>query len=136
MSSLDKPVFVRRSNEYDSRAIAHLAAVSGKPGAPAGRYLIAEIDDAIVAAVPLDDSSGPLSDQPGYDPLLQAAERSVARVDRSHDSADTLGRQSPAPRGAYSGAESGVGASGAECVRRRCHASAGCSRRSAPMTTR
>ena len=62
MSSLDKPVFVRRSNEYDSRAIAHLAAVSGKPGAPAGRYLIAEIDDAIVAAVPLDDSSGPLSD--------------------------------------------------------------------------
>jgi hypothetical protein len=63
MSSLDRPVFVRRSNEYDIRALAHLAALSGKPASPRGRYLVAEVGGAIVAAAPLDDGFGPLNDQ-------------------------------------------------------------------------
>jgi hypothetical protein len=64
MSSLDRPVFVRRSNPGDVRALAQLAVRSGKPAAPQGRYLVAEVDDAIIAAAPLDhDGIGPLNDQ-------------------------------------------------------------------------
>jgi hypothetical protein len=64
MSSLDRPVFVRRSDEYDLRALAHLAGLGGKRAAPTGRYLVAEVGGTMVAAVPLDDDAvGPLSDQ-------------------------------------------------------------------------
>lgn len=55
-------VFVRRSTLADVPTLARLAAASGLPAAPQGRYLVAEVDDEIVAAAPLDDGVGPVHD--------------------------------------------------------------------------
>jgi hypothetical protein len=59
--SLGGPVLLRRSVRADTAALRRLAALDSRP-LPRGTFLLAEVGDALVAAVPLDVDESPIAD--------------------------------------------------------------------------
>jgi hypothetical protein len=60
-SELAGTIMVRRSERYDVPALRRLAELDGRL-LPAGRFLLAEIGDELVAAAALDTNEEPMAD--------------------------------------------------------------------------
>jgi hypothetical protein len=58
---LAKPVHIRLSDDRDEGALDRLAALDSRE-VPEGPFLLAEVDDELLVAAPLDNTSEPLAD--------------------------------------------------------------------------
>ncbi len=69
---------IRRSDRDDTRALRQLAALDSRP-LPAGAFLLAEIDQELVAAAPLSGAAEPLAN-----PFRQTTDIRDLLVARAH----------------------------------------------------